>query len=325
MVLATINQNSYGAVCIVDEELRLVGLITDGDLRRGFLSGLTLESDVMSFVNSSPVKIRNDDRHEIRKLMSDGIKIVPVVNEKNILYDIFLDGKARETISNPFVIMAGGKGTRLYPHTENIPKPMVKIAGKPMLQIILERAREQGFKKIFLSLNHKANIIREYFQDGRDLNLDITYFEEDKPLGTAGSLKLMSDHIKDDFIVTNADVITDLNYRHLLEYHKLQKQSITMSVREHIIRNEFGVVDEENGFLVGFTEKPLYKSLVNAGVYVVGYKTLKFLDENESIGMPEFIQRAVNSGHKCCIYQLREAWSDVGRPDDLEKINLMME
>nr|WP_255702758.1 sugar phosphate nucleotidyltransferase [Roseivivax sp. GX 12232] len=217
--------------------------------------------------------------------------------------------------------MAGGKGTRLRPYTENCPKPLLPVAGKPILQHIIERARGQGFTKFILSLNYLGEMIRDHFGDGSRFGVSIDYVTEDQPLGTAGALSLLSPAPTRPFVVTNGDVLTDIDYRDLIEFCERQEALGVMAVRIYEWTNPYGVVQMDGLEITGFVEKPVSRSHINAGVYAFEPQALAHLRRDERCDMPMLFDRLREAGERTVAYPMHEPWLDVGRPDDLEKAN----
>jgi NDP-sugar pyrophosphorylase family protein len=212
--------------------------------------------------------------------------------------------------------MAGGKGMRLRPHTESCPKPMLEVGGKPMLQHILERAIADGFRNFIISLNYLGNMIEEYFGDGSNYGVTINYLNEDVPLGTAGCLSLLPSRPNLPFIVTNGDVLTDVNYSELLDFHIHHEANATMAVRQHEIRNQFGVVQIKGLEIEGFEEKPIYRSHVNAGIYALNPAVLNYLEHKRYCDMPVLFDRIKKDSGRTIVYPMHELWLDIGRPED---------
>jgi len=320
-----LTESSLKIVLVIDVDGKLLGTISDGDIRRGLLRGLTLDKDVSEVLHKNPlVTPEGMSQLHIRQLMAaNSIHQIPEVDKEGRVvslhtWDEFI---ATESISNKMVIMAGGKGTRLRPHTENCPKPMLLVGGKPMLQNIIERARDEGFGEFLLSVNYLAHMIEEYFGDGSALDVNIEYIHEDSPLGTAGSLSMISELIDQPFVVTNGDVITDIRYSDLLEFHQRQESIATMAVRLHEWQHPFGVVQMDGLNIVGFEEKPVARSHINAGVYALSPLALKELNFGESCDMPTLFERLQAKSCKTIAYPMHEPWLDVGRHDDLDQAN----
>lgn len=315
IVLATINGN------------KLAGTLTDGDIRRAFLRGLNLDSTIDEVINTKPLIVPPEmSRDVVLQLMQmNKLHQLPVVDGDGFVvglhaWDSIVTPAALE---NWMVIMAGGKGTRLRPHTENCPKPMLEIGGKPMLEHIIERAKRDGFKHFLISLHYLGEMIEDYFGDGSSLGVNITYLREDTPLGTAGSLSLITERPSLPFIVTNGDVMTDIHYNEFLDFHIRHSAQATMAVRQHEIQNQFGVVRTNGVEIEGFEEKPVYRSHVNAGIYVLSPSVLDNLESDEHCDMPTLFERIKKNDGRTIVYPMHEPWLDVGRPEDLHKARVM--
>ncbi len=315
IVLATINGN------------KLAGTLTDGDIRRAFLRGLNLDSTIDEVINTKPLIVPPEmSRDVVLQLMQmNKLHQLPVVDGDGFVvglhaWDSIVTPVALE---NWMVIMAGGKGTRLRPHTENCPKPMLEIGGKPMLEHIIERAKRDGFKHFLISLHYLGEMIEDYFGDGSSLGVNITYLREDTPLGTAGSLSLITERPSLPFIVTNGDVMTDIHYNEFLDFHIRHSAQATMAVRQHEIQNQFGVVRTNGVEIEGFEEKPVYRSHVNAGIYVLSPSVFDNLESDEHCDMPTLFERIKKNDGRTIVYPMHEPWLDVGRPEDLHKARVM--
>jgi len=317
--------SSLRIVLVIDVAGKLLGTISDGDIRRGLLRGLTLDSDVNKVLRQNPLVAPEgmSPSHILQLMIANKVQQIPEIDTEGRVvslhtWDEFI---TIESIPNKMVIMAGGKGTRLRPHTENCPKPMLLVGGKPMLQNIIERARDEGFGEFLLSVNYLAHMIEEYFGDGSALDVNIEYIHEDSPLGTAGSLSMISEQIDQPFVVTNGDVITDIRYSDLLEFHQRQESIATMAVRLHEWQHPFGVVQMDGLNIVGFEEKPVARSHINAGVYALSPLALKELNFGEFCDMPTLFERLQAKSFKTIAYPMHEPWLDVGRNEDLDQAN----
>lgn len=312
------------ALC-VDAEGRLVGAVSDGDLRRGLLRGLTMQDPVREIANPNPLVVpEGADREVVRAIMkANKVLQVPVVDAEGRVVGLHLWDALDKVPSHDhtMVIMAGGKGTRLYPYTENCPKPMLPVAGKPMLQHIIERAKSQGFGRFVLSLNYLGQMIRDHFGDGSAYGVTITYVDEDEPLGTAGALSLIQPRPDSAFVVTNGDVLTDIDYRELIEFCERHNAHGVMAVRMYEWTNPYGVVQMEGVNITGFAEKPVSRSHINAGVYAFSPAVLDHLARDRHCDMPTLFDRLREAKHRIVAYPMHEPWLDVGRPDDLERAN----
>ena len=217
------------------------------------------------------------------------------------------------------VIMAGGRGTRLGEHTQYCPKPLLPVGGRPMLEHIIERAKVEGFNHFVLAIHYLGHMIEDYFGDGSRLNITIEYLRENKPLGTAGALGLLSARPVEPFLVTNGDVLTDIRYAELLDFHIRHSATATMAVRLHEWQNPYGVVKTNGVDIVGFDEKPVVRSHINAGIYVLAPSALDSIGANEHCDMPTLFGRVQDRQSRTIVYPMHEPWLDVGRPADLEK------
>jgi NDP-sugar pyrophosphorylase family protein len=215
--------------------------------------------------------------------------------------------------------MAGGRGTRLGTQTENCPKPLLLVAGRPILEHIINRAQAEGFTNFVIAINYLGYMIEEYFGDGRKMGVKIDYLREEKPLGTAGALTLFEELPNLPIVVTNGDVITEIRYAAILDFHEKQGAAATMAVRSHEWQNPFGVVQIQGVEIISYDEKPIYRSNVNAGVYVLDPAVLKFIPKSEAYDMPSLFEIAGKNSERIVAYPVHEHWLDVGRPKDLQQ------
>ena len=280
-VIQNLDQFALRIVLVVDEANKLIGTISDGDIRRGLLKGLDLNSPITSIVRHDPLVVPPEMAHEmVMQLMAaNKIQQIPVVDGQQQLVGLYMwdEITTLPARTNMMVIMAGGKGTRLLPHTQDRPKPMVLVAGKPMLEHIIERGKLEGFTNFILAIHHLGHVIEDYFGDGEWLGVKIDYLREQSPLGTAGALGLLNPKPDAPFVVTNGDVISDIRYGELLDFHHRYQASATMAVRIHEWQHPFGVVQMQGVEIVGFEEKPLARSHINTGVYVLSPEVLNEL------------------------------------------------
>lgn len=324
-VIRNLDDIGIRIVLIVDEHGELLGTISDGDIRRGLLKGLTLESPISSVLHRNPLVVPADmSRDLVMQLMvANKVQQIPVVDEKRRVIGLYLwdEINAARDRPNSMVIMAGGMGTRLRPHTNNCPKPLLPVAGKPMLEHIIERAKLEGFTHFVLAIHYLGHMIEDYFGNGQRLGVKIDYLRENAPLGTAGALSLLSSRPDAPFVVTNGDVLTDIHYGELLDFHSRYEAVATMAVRFHEWQHPFGVVQLSGVDIVGFEEKPIARSHINAGVYVLSPEALEVLTEGERCDMPGLFARLQELGRRTVAYPMHEPWLDVGRPADLQRAN----
>ena len=321
-VIASLEESGLQIVVVVSDDMTLLGLVTDGDIRRGLLRGYGLEACVTEIMATSPMVVDDTTPRDkaVNLMLDHKIHHIPVVDEHYRLLNLYLldDEFATPEYENTLVIMAGGFGKRLMPHTETCPKPMLPIAGKPMLEHILERAISQGFKNFVISVFYLPEVIKDHFKDGALWNVNIEYIQEKSPLGTAGALSLLSKKQSLPFIVSNGDVLTTVGYKEILEYHVKHTSVATMAVRNHETQNPYGVVKTNGVNIVGFEEKPIHHSIVNAGIYVLEPVVLEFLNEGGVCDMPTLFERLKEASHRTVVFPMHERWLDVGKPDDLE-------
>jgi len=324
--LKKVNAPPLYAALIIDEENRLCGILTDGDLRRGLLDGYDLGNVVDIFMKrdptTAPASIPKEDAN--RLLKRNNLSLLPLISELGELEALLIACACHEENNrdNAAVIMAGGKGSRLYPLTKDCPKPMLKVNGKPILEILIEQCIQAGFSNFYISVNYLKEQIIDYFGHGESKGISIDYLAEDKPMGTAGSLQLLPKTVNKPFLVLNGDLLTSLDYRHLMQFHADHNSSATICVREHVTQIPFGVVQTDGHRLIGFDEKPTYRQLVNAGVYVIEPSILTYLEPDTPTDMPTLLTKVQSSGQEVIVCPIHEYWLDIGKPDSLHAAQL---
>lgn len=320
-VLNILDKGGSQAALICDENDRLVGIVTDGDIRRGILKGASLDSGIREilkkdFYSCNPA---TSQQEALSILKSKGLRVLPVVGDEGTPLGIYHidDLVPSAEISSPVVIMAGGFGTRLKPLTNTCPKPMLKIGNTPMLQLIIEHYAEQGFSEFYLSVHYMSNLIKDYFGDGAKFGVNINYIEETEPLGTAGSLSLLPE-FNEPFIVTNGDVLTKVNAMQMLAFHNALNVSLTVGVKEYSHRVPYGVVDIQDGMLSTLEEKPVTRHQVNAGIYAFHPRILKRLPKDKAYDMTDVVQMFLSNKEPVSAFPIHEYWSDVGKFEELK-------
>lgn len=321
--IRNLNVSGLQIVLVVSSDGVLQGTVTDGDIRRSLIRGSTINSSIQSAVfRDSLVLPMHFDREQALKLMqANRIRQLPVVDASRRVVDLqswddLLEPTQR---SNLMVIMAGGQGIRLRPYTANCPKPMLLVGDKPLLEHIIERAKSEGFGHFLISIHYLGHIIEEYFGDGSRWQVNIEYLREEAPLGTAGAIHAINKKIDRPFIVANGDVLTDIRYGELLDFHCRYSANATMAVRMHEWQHPFGVVLTSGLDIVGFDEKPIERSYVNAGLYVLEPSVLEVLEGGKHVDMPSLFMILKERGLRTIVYPTHEAWHDVGREEDLIK------
>jgi dTDP-glucose pyrophosphorylase len=308
---------------VVDAEGRLQGTVTDGDIRRGILREAALTDPVGRVMNATPLTARLGDSPEalLAMMHSRGIHQLPLVDADGRLAGLETvdDLIAHPKRDNWVVLMAGGLGTRLRPLTEDTPKPLLRIGAKPLLETILENCIAAGFHQFFLSVNYLANQVQAYFGDGSRWNVTIKYIKEREFLGTAGSLALLPEAPALPVLVMNGDVLTKLNFRHLMDFHAQSGALATMCVRDHSIQVPYGVVNVECERIVSLEEKPVRRFLVNAGIYVLDPEAIGYIPEGRQYDMPELLTHCTVLERGVTAFPLREYWLDIGQHGDFER------
>jgi dTDP-glucose pyrophosphorylase len=321
--IRSLDESALQIVLIVTPEERLVGTLTDGDIRRGLLRGLELGSPIAPIIHREPLVVPPQlDHNAVLQLMqTNRLHQLPVIDEQRRVVGLHVWEDIVQPLkrTNPMVIMAGGRGSRLRPHTENCPKPMLPVGGKPMLEHILERARGEGICHFVFAIHYLGHMIEEHFGNGDKWGVRIDYVRETTPLGTAGAIGLIVPRPEAPFVVTNGDVLTDVRYGELLDFHSRNGAMATMAVRLHEWQHPFGVVRIKGGDIVGFEEKPVARSYINAGIYALDPRVLDCLKPAEACDMPTLFERAAQRGMRTVAYPMHEPWLDVGRIDDYTK------
>ncbi len=318
--IMSLDASAMQIVMIVGAEGELIGTLTDGDIRRGLLRGLEMHSPVDTIIHREPLVVPPDlDRDMVLSLMqANKVRQLPVVDNhrKVVGLHVWDDLLMPAQRPNTMVIMAGGQGMRLRPYTERCPKPMLPVGGKPMLEHIIERARAEGFQHFIIAVHYLGHMIEEYFGNGSRWQVRIEYLHEDAPLGTAGALSLMNPRPELPLVVTNGDVLTDIHYGELLDFHAHHRAVATMAVRLHEWQHPFGVVRTSGVDIVGFEEKPVIKSHINAGVYALDPTVLDHMRHQHRCDMPTLFTMLKEQGLRTVVYPMHEPWLDVGRVDD---------
>jgi dTDP-glucose pyrophosphorylase len=310
---------------MTDSEGHLLGTITDGDIRRALLRGSPLTTAARDVMHLTPMVVGPDlGRTAVLTLMQvNKIRQLPIISPEGRVVGLHLWDQvlAVPAHDNTVVLMAGGFGKRMMPYTETRPKPMLEVAGKPLLQHALERARADGFTRFLITLHYLPQVIQAHFGDGSAFDVEIDYVHEDTPLGTAGALSLIKDRPSVPMIVANGDILTDVRFSDMLEFHRQHGATATMAVREHEYHNPFGVVQTDGVNITAFEEKPVWRTKINAGLYVLNPEALDLLTPNSHCNMPTLFERIQAKASRTIVYPMHETWMDVGNPQDLLNAN----
>lgn len=318
--------NGNGVLPVVDEDEKLLGLITDGDIRKAILNN---HLDLEHIINKNPHKLHVDTSKNqiVNYLKKIHRRHIPLVDDENKFIKVFtLDEIDFNLKPNWVVIMAGGLGTRLGGLTKDTPKPMLKVGAKPMIEHIIDMFVSHGFTKFMLSVNYKAEVIKDYFGNGSKFGIEVKYLEEKKRLGTGGALSLIDIELNEPFFVTNGDVLSSLDYEELLSYHKKQNSTATMCIRKDSYQIPYGVIeiDDENNIKV-MKEKPIKEFYINTGIYVLNPEVLNHVPKDEFFDLPSLFDVLKNKNHSTKSFEITDYWIDMGKPSDYEAIIEKME
>jgi dTDP-glucose pyrophosphorylase len=319
-----LDRTSLQIVLVVTSERRLVGTVTDGDVRRGLLRGVPLSASVLEIANCEPATVAPGGRRasHVRIMRQRDLRHLPVVHaDRSVAGLVLLDellGR-RSGPDTPVVIMAGGLGNRLRPLTEQTPKPLLTVGGRPILETLLERLADQGFQQFHFAVRYKAAMIRDRFGDGRAWGVRITYLEEEEQLGTAGALRLLAPVPTVPVLVVNGDLMTNVNAERMLEFHEEQQAVATMGVREYEMQIPYGVVTTSGVRITLVEEKPMQRALINGGIYCLSPAALAYVPASGRFDMTDLFRVLIAEGMATAAFPIHESWLDVGRPEDLAR------
>ena len=320
--IEAIDRSKRQIALVVDGDGKLVATVTDGDVRRGILRGVDLDGPVEQVMHRSPTTVTEGapDAETRRLIRERKLQHVPVLDAAGRVVDLATVRDLFGVTPNDtrIVLMAGGLGTRLRPLTETVPKPMLPVGGKPILEQIIGLFADQGFWRISISVNYRAEMVRDHFGTGEHFGVDIDYIEEEQAMGTAGALSLLAEPPDAPFIVMNGDVLVSLQFPELLAFHKEKSATGTLVVREFEQQVPYGVVRSSDGLMTGIEEKPVERYFVNAGIYVLSPEALGRLTPGQRLDMPDLLTSIVEDGQNVGVYPLRDYWRDIGRIADLE-------
>lgn len=334
--LESLDRSGFGVALVVDDDGRLGGLFTDGDVRRAIIGGTDLDTSPLSDLlagrgrtgTRSPVVVGpTASSADARDVMErTGVRHVPVVDDQHRPIGLHLwsdrstpDDAARTPLPHRVLVMAGGRGERLRPLTDATPKPMLHVQGRPLLEGILVQLAHAGLRDVTIAVHHRAERIVDYFGDGATLGLDIRYLHEDAPLGTGGALRLLADELTEPVMIVNGDILTWLDFGKVVRFHddhfgEARHDACTVAIRRHTTTIPFGVVDIDGSRVLSIVEKPTHSVFVNAGVYVVGPAIARQIDETPC-DMPTVLQDHLDRGGEVAAFPITEPWLDIGTPD----------
>jgi dTDP-glucose pyrophosphorylase len=319
--IAAISKGTKQIALVIDDAGCLLGTVTDGDVRRGLLRGLDMKAIVTEVMNPNPTTaaLGDDAQTVMVEQLARMIHSVPVIDAAGKVVGLFTDADlvTPDEITTPVVLMAGGKGVRLYPLTKDVPKPMLKIGEMPIIEIILRKLKSQGFKNVLISVNYLGEVIEDHIKDGAWLGLNVTYLHESQPLGTAGALGQLNGKLTEPFIVMNSDLLTNCDFRQVIRFHNRTGAMGTLGVREYSFQIPYGVVNINGTEVESISEKPVHRSMVSAGIYALDPWALSLVPAEEYCDMPTLLDKIKAEGQKVSAFPIHESWLDIGRHDDL--------
>jgi len=320
-----IDRSGLRIALVVNENGRLLGTVTDGDIRRAILKHLSLNEPVSAAMNPAPSYVQREQSREnaIQLMKSKKLHQIPVLDAGHHVVGLEIADKLFTVPSrdNWVLLMAGGLGRRLEPLTENCPKPLLKIGDKPLLETILESFAEQGFSHFYISVNYKAEMIKKYFGDGSHWAVEIKFLQEGKALGTAGALGLLPTKPEEPLLLMNGDILTKMNYGKLLDFHHKNQAEATICVKEYTHQIPYGVVTIKKNRLLKIEEKPQNHFFISGGIYVFNPTVLDHVPPGSSLDIPALLRTLLAQEKKIAAFPIREYWIDIGRFDDYERAN----
>lgn len=325
-VMKCIDDNRKGIALVVDEERRLVGTVTDGDTRRAVLAGVDLDIPISELLARKadskypkPVTASTESSDdEILNLMRQHrLRQIPVLDSQGVVVDLALldDLVPDQELPLQALIMAGGFGKRLRPLTEELPKPMLPVGDRPLMERTIEQLRQAGIKRVQISTHYMKEKISDYFGDGKEFGVELNYVTEDKPLGTAGALGLL-EKPDEPLLVINGDILTRLDFGAMLDFHRQHEADLTLAVRQYEFRVPYGVVETDGLNVIHISEKPKVQNFVNAGIYLLNPGVQRFIPQSRRFDMPDLIARLIEENRRVICFPVREYWMDIGKFGD---------
>jgi len=319
---AGIDRGSRGIALVIDDNRHLLGTITDGDIRRAMLAGQSLDApirDLLALKTKPPVTAPVDAKRSwlLQQMSIHSIRQIPLLDKNGCVVDLATldDLLPDDTLPLQAVIMAGGFGTRLRPLTDDLPKPMLPVGDRPLMERIIEQFRRAGIRRVNVTTHYQPEKIKDYFGDGQAFGVDISYVAEDRPLGTAGALGLM-EASGEPLLVVNGDILTRVDFRAMLDFHREHKADLTVAVRPYDVQVPYGVMDCDGAFVQQVREKPQLTFMINAGIYLLEPSVRQYIPSGERFDMTDLIMRLINEQRPVVSFPIREYWLDIGKHDD---------
>jgi len=325
--IKVLNDESLRIVLVVDHVNRLIGTITDGDIRRALLSHHAMDVKLSDFMCTEPTVAKTTESREkiLQKMNLLDLLQIPIIDhDRHVVgLETLQHLIEKERYDNPVFLMAGGFGTRLRPLTEHVPKPMLNVGSKPILETILEQFIEAGFHNFYISTHYKADIIHDHFGNGSDWDVHIQYVHEDEPLGTAGALGLLPNELIElPILMMNGDLLTKVDFKRLLDFHCEHGVEATMCVREYDFQIPYGVIEGKDQYITSIVEKPVHKFFINAGIYVLSASILGDIDGSKYIDMPQMLADRIDNNKQIAMFPLHEYWLDIGRMEQYDQAQI---
>ena len=322
--LIIIDKEALRGATVVDKNKKLLGVVSDGDIRRGLLAGVSLADPVHEIMNRNPTVASVDlTKEQLIELMeSKSILSIPVIDGQGIVVGLrtLHDSLSKPKVENPVFLMAGGFGTRLRPLTDNCPKPLLKVGNKPILEVTLLNFIKSGFVNFYISTHYMPEMIQAHFGDGSKWGVNITYVHEESPLGTGGALGLLPPDLPTlPLIMMNGDILTNIDFQKLLSFHSKHNADATMCVREYEYQIPYGVIQGHKGKITSMEEKPVQLFHINAGIYVVNPEMIKQVEKNQKIDMPTLLEQRIEKNKNVMMFPIHEYWLDIGRMEDYKR------
>lgn len=310
-----LDKNVIKILIVIDQSSKLVGTITDGDIRRGLLKGIGIKNNSSDVMRKNPIFsfIDENKASNINKMKKHKIFHLPIVDKKMKVIGLEISKpNSEKDIKSPVLIMAGGFGKRLMPLTKDTPKPMLIVGKKPILETILIKLAKEGFSEFYISVHYKSEIIKDYFKDGSSYGVKIKYLQEKNPLGTGGAISLLPSKINKPIIVMNGDILTDLNFRSLIEYHQSCNSFATVCCSKYTINVPYGVINQKNNEMISLIEKPSQDFFINAGIYIFDKEVLALIFKSIKMDITDILTKIINNNKKVSVFPIHEKWIDIG-------------
>lgn len=328
-VMECIDQSARGIALVLDEQHHLIGTVTDGDIRRAILAGMNLELSVSELLQQRQpgfasgaitAPLGTDDTTLLHLMSENDVRHIPLVDDAGCVVDIsFLTELVKEyELPLRALVMAGGQGSRLRPLTEELPKPMLPVGNKPLLQLIVEQLKQAGIRQVNVATHYKGDVIAEHFKNGEAFGVDIRYVKEDQPLGTAGALSLLEE-VDEPLLVMNGDILTRVDFRALLHFHREHRADLTVCVRQYEFNVPYGVIDTDGVNVKGISEKPVVRNFINAGIYLLNPQVRKLIPNGQPYDIPDLIDRLISEQRTVVCFPIREYWLDIGKVDQYDQ------